>query len=104
MDYTTYLNSFISIIFGFYWVQFAKVIRGDIQTVFARLIFTYLIPIAPLVMMFDGFVSIVRIYTKKDLEEIVHSIEVEGYTWEVNMVQTKKSTAYRIRCRLSQSK
>ncbi|BDG78967.1 hypothetical protein ABS751_09490 [Bacillus subtilis] len=75
----------------FYWIQFAKVIRGDIQTIFARLIFTYLIPIAPLVMMFDGFVSIVRIYTKKDLEEIVHSIEAEGYTWEVNMVQTKKN-------------
>jgi hypothetical protein len=75
----------------FYWFQFAKVMSGNPKTVLGRLIFTYLIPIAPLVMMFDAFVSMVRVYTKKDLEEIVNSINIKGYTWEVGMIQNKKN-------------
>ncbi|WP_010094407.1 hypothetical protein [Ornithinibacillus scapharcae] len=75
----------------FYWFHFAKVMKGKPLTVMGRLLITYLIPIAPLVMMFDTFISIVRVYTKDELKQITDTIQVEGYTWEVDMVKMEKN-------------
>ncbi len=51
---------------------------------FKQLLFTYLIPIIPIVYAWDGQASIMRTYTFKDVESILDGIKKEGYHWEVN--------------------
>ncbi|MCB0735915.1 MAG: hypothetical protein KDC92_00285 [Bacteroidetes bacterium] len=47
-----------------------------------RLLFTYIIPILPLVTFIDGFLALFKLYAPKDLDELVAPIKQEGYTWE----------------------
>ncbi|WP_054741600.1 hypothetical protein [Cellulosilyticum ruminicola] len=72
----------------YYWIMYAKVMKGSPLTVVARLLFTYLIPIAPLTMIFDSFISIVRIYDKQMLEEMVQPLQGDDYTYKVDIVRT----------------
>jgi len=46
-----------------------------------RLVWTYLIPIIPLVLIFDGIVSCLRTYRSDELREIVN--RVPTYRWEI---------------------
>jgi len=46
-----------------------------------RLIFTYLIPILPLVIYIDGFLALFKLYAPQDLDELTASIEQEKYAW-----------------------
>lgn len=46
-----------------------------------RIIFTYLIPILPLVTFMDGFLALFKLYAPEDLNELTASIETEGYYW-----------------------
>jgi hypothetical protein len=48
---------------------------------FARLFFTYLIPLVPLFVLFDGLVSCLRAYTEHELHELASGFD-EGYRWE----------------------
>ena len=45
------------------------------------LLFTYLIPILPLLIFWDGLVSHLRAYTVAELEAMTHDLDA-GYTWE----------------------
>jgi hypothetical protein len=47
----------------------------------SRLIFTYLIPVIPLGILWDGAVSLFRIYNPKMLDELVAQVQAPGYTW-----------------------
>jgi hypothetical protein len=49
----------------------------------SRLLFTYLIPLIPLLVLFDGIVSCLRTYTPRELRAMVGSIDAPGYTWEI---------------------
>lgn len=49
---------------------------------FSRLFFTYLFPLIPLYTIWDGCVSILRMYTPDQLVEIAHSIDPVGYEWK----------------------
>jgi len=49
----------------------------------SRLLFTYLVPIVPLVILFDGIVSCLRTYTPDELRELVAGIEAPGYRWDI---------------------
>ena len=49
---------------------------------FARLIFTYLIPILPVVTLLDGFFALFKLYAPADLDELTADILVENYNWE----------------------
>jgi hypothetical protein len=50
---------------------------------FSRLFWTYVIPIIPLVLLFDGVVSCLRAYSQKELWELVHRVECNHYTWQI---------------------
>lgn len=51
---------------------------------FGRIIFTYLIPIVPLVVMWDGIVSSLRTYSVKEMKELVNGLDnTEGFNWEM---------------------
>ena len=47
----------------------------------SRLLFTYLIPAIPLGILWDGAVSLFRIYNPRMLQELVAQVQAPGYTW-----------------------
>ena len=53
----------------------------------SRLLFTYLIPLIPLGVFWDGLVSMLRLYSVEELEEMTAAATVPGYRWEVRQVR-----------------
>jgi len=52
----------------------------------SRLFWTYIIPIVPFAVAFDGFVSCLRTYTPEELMDMVHSIPGhEVYEWQAGI-------------------
>lgn len=49
----------------------------------SRLLWTYLIPLVPLLVLFDGLVSCLRTYTPRELRTMTDSLDAAGYTWEI---------------------
>lgn len=47
-----------------------------------RLIFTYLIPVQPIITMVDGFLALFKLYNPKDMDELVSTIDTQNYTWK----------------------
>ena len=58
------------------------------------LLFTYVIPIIPFFVLYDGFVSCLRVYSVKELDVMISSLDTEGYTFETGQVQVGKQPAY----------
>ena len=50
---------------------------------FSRLLLTYIIPIIPFCTVWDGIVSIIRLYNPNELLKIAHEVDTEKYFWEV---------------------
>ena len=48
----------------------------------SRLFWTYLIPLAPLILCFDGLVSCLRAYSLTELSEIAQIHAAKGYQWQ----------------------
>jgi hypothetical protein len=49
----------------------------------SRLLWTYLIPIVPLYQTWDALVSGTRLYSARDLEEIVAALPTNDYVWKI---------------------
>jgi SAM-dependent methyltransferase len=49
----------------------------------SRLLYTYLLPIIPLVLLFDGLVSCLRSYQPLELRELINGLAASEYLWEV---------------------
>ncbi len=49
----------------------------------SRLGWTYLIPLVPFVILFDGIVSCLRTYTTEELQEFAREFSDSDYTWEI---------------------
>ena len=49
----------------------------------SRIFWTYLIPVIPFALWFDGVVSCLRAYSPGELREMVEGISAPGYTWEI---------------------
>lgn len=70
------------------------VLIGDILVVpflrprpFARWVWRWLIPIVPLVLLFDGIVSCLRAYSPPELRELTGGIAECGYRWEIGCLK-----------------
>jgi hypothetical protein len=48
-----------------------------------RLVWRWLIPIIPLVLIFDGIVSCLRAYSPRELRELTSGLAESGYQWEI---------------------
>jgi hypothetical protein len=57
----------------------------------SRLLWTYLIPIIPLVLLFDGVVSCLRTYRPQELREIVDKLTSCQYQWEIGELAGKRA-------------
>lgn len=49
----------------------------------SRLLWTYLIPVIPFVLLFDGLVSCLRAYSLEELQAMTGGLETSGYRWEI---------------------
>ncbi len=65
------------------------VVMSLVMTLFVRpvslsqLLFTYLIPIIPLIYAWDGQASLMRTYTFEDVEELIGDMDSPDYKWTV---------------------
>ena len=48
----------------------------------SRLFFTYILPFIPLYTIWDGIVSILRMYKPEELRQIAESLHAESYVWK----------------------
>lgn len=60
---------------------------------FGRLLFTYVIPIAVPLILFDGLVSCLRSYTLPELEQLTRGLESESYRFQIG---SKRSRGQRL--------
>lgn len=49
----------------------------------SRMFWTYVIPVVPFVLWFDGVISCLRVYSPRELQEFVDEIGAEHYRWEI---------------------
>jgi hypothetical protein len=49
----------------------------------AWLVFTYLIPLLPLIVFWDGVVSMLRIYSPEQMKALTAEFQAPNYLWEV---------------------
>lgn len=56
---------------------------------FSRLFFTYLIPIIPICQIWDGTVSIIRLYKPDELLKIATEVDTETYCWRAGKMKNK---------------
>ena len=47
-----------------------------------RLLFTYIIPVLPLIITIDGCIALLKLYNPKDLLELTSSINAPKYEWK----------------------
>jgi len=55
---------------------------------FARFFWVYLLPIVPLTTSWDGVVSLMRVYTPKELRELTKPFQTKDYNWEIGQLST----------------
>jgi hypothetical protein len=46
-----------------------------------RILFTYIIPVLPVIMVIDGCIGLLKLYNPKDLNKLTSSIKVPDYKW-----------------------
>ena len=57
-----------------------------------RLIFTYLIPVLPLITLWDGVISVLRTYNEKELSQMILQLRnSERFNWQVGINKARQS-------------
>ena len=49
----------------------------------SRVVWTYLLPVIPFVLWFDGVVSCLRAYSPVELSKLIANLKTNDYTWEI---------------------
>ena len=52
-----------------------------------QIVFTYLVPILPLLICWDGIVSQLRTYSVNELKELTQGLQSPEYGWEIGLMQ-----------------
>lgn len=58
------------------------------------LLFTYVIPLIPLFVVWDGLVSCLRVYSESELRELSDGLERDGYRFEIGRIKLEPLPAY----------
>jgi hypothetical protein len=54
-----------------------------------NLFFTYLIPLLPLVLFWDGIVSMLRIYSPEQMQAMTQDLQAPDYDWEAGRIRAR---------------
>jgi hypothetical protein len=55
----------------------------------SHLVFTYLIPILPLIVLWDGVVSMLRTYSPEQMKELTADMRADDYAWEIGRIKVR---------------
>jgi hypothetical protein len=55
----------------------------------SRLLFTYIIPVVPFLLLFDGIMSCLRTYSLRDLSRLTRGLSVQGYQWKMGQCRNR---------------
>jgi hypothetical protein len=53
----------------------------------AYIAFTYLIPLVPFILLWDGMVSLLRIYSPEEMRKLTEDLQAPDYLWEIGGIQ-----------------
>ena len=53
------------------------------------LLFTYLIPLAPVIILWDGMVSMLRIYSPDEMRGLTADLQAPDYGWELGQIKVR---------------
>ena len=53
----------------------------------SRLFWTYVVPLVPLVALFDGLISCLRAYSVEELQELTASLGAKDYHWDIGTLR-----------------
>jgi len=73
----TILSMVLMLLGGFVAAPFIRPFR------ISRLFWTYILPVIPFVLFFDGVVSCLRAYTPGQLADMTSSLHADRYTWDI---------------------
>jgi hypothetical protein len=57
----------------------------------SRLLFTYLLPILPLLILWDGLISHLRTYSVEELEQLVAELDAPDWHWDVRRERPQRA-------------
>jgi hypothetical protein len=57
----------------------------------SRFLWTYVVPVVPAVVLFDGMVSCLRSYNAEELQALTASLDAKDYHWEIGKVKSDTS-------------
>jgi hypothetical protein len=55
----------------------------------AYLAFTYLIPVVPLILLWDCMVSMLRLYSPEQMKKLTEDLQAPDYAWEIGGLQVR---------------
>src|SRR5215471_14782468 len=55
----------------------------------AHLLFTYLVPLTPLIVLWDGIVSMLRIYSPEQMQKLTADLQAPDYFWELGQIKVR---------------
>ena len=55
----------------------------------ANLLFTYVVPLLPFLILWDGMVSMLRIYSPDQMRELTADLQVPDYQWEIGNIKVR---------------
>jgi hypothetical protein len=55
----------------------------------AYLLFTYLVPLAPFIIFWDGMVSMLRIYSPDQMQSLMAGLKAPDYLWELGQIKVR---------------
>ena len=53
-------------------------------------VFTYLIPLLPLILLWDGMVSMLRIYSPEQMRQLTKDLQAPDYSWEAGRIRIRR--------------
>lgn len=59
----------------------------------SRLALTYLVPLVPLFLLWDGVVSCLRVYAPDELKNLVAQLDAPGYEWDIGTTRVGPGVA-----------
>lgn len=51
------------------------------------LVFTYLIPLMPFILLWDGMVSLLRMYSPEQMNKLTEDLQAPDYVWEIGRIR-----------------
>lgn len=85
-------NLLLRLIFYFIPLQFSLFLNTPLVRPFSwqRLLWTYLIPVVPLMFFWDGIVSCLRSYSECELNKFIKHFEKYKYSWEIGHIKSTR--------------